>query len=298
MFPSKDSPGLVFHCHNCSLSVGFSNFLKHVDTERHKDYVMEKFKDTYKQPQASITKPVEPKQPVNALTSIDDAKDWLPSMAVLPDSHYAKQYIMARKIPKQYWDEIFYAEDFMTFLDAAFPGHGKELKPDDPRIIMFYTNTHGMITNVSGRALSADVKTRYISIKVSDLRKVFGLHRLDLRKPVYITEGQFDSLFLPNAIASGDANLAGLADWMYDTLGVKATLVYDREPRNRELVKTIKDAIEANNKVCLLPEKFNAKDINEAVLQGLTITEIQRIIDEHTYTGLIAGLEFAKWKKR
>lgn len=34
-----------YKCHNCGISVSFSNFLKTVDSESHKHYVFEKFKD-------------------------------------------------------------------------------------------------------------------------------------------------------------------------------------------------------------------------------------------------------------
>ena len=34
-----------YKCHNCGISLSFSNFLKKVDNALHKEYVMEKFKD-------------------------------------------------------------------------------------------------------------------------------------------------------------------------------------------------------------------------------------------------------------
>ena len=50
-------------------------------------------------------------------------------------------------------------------------------------------------------------------------------------------------------------------------------------------------------KVCLLPDKFPGKDINEAVSSGLSKPEIMRIIEENTFEGLRAEIEFNRWKK-
>ena len=42
---SKKFAGYIYTCHNCSVSMGFAPFLKHVDSEKYKEYVMEKFQD-------------------------------------------------------------------------------------------------------------------------------------------------------------------------------------------------------------------------------------------------------------
>ena len=91
----------------------------------------------------------------------------LESIASLPEGHYARDYIKKRKIPEKYWNEIFFAPAFLDFLNDKFPDHGKEEDkvPNDDRIVLFYTNENGEVTNVAGRALS-DTKIRYITIKV------------------------------------------------------------------------------------------------------------------------------------
>jgi len=47
----------------------------------------------------------------------------------------------------------------------------------------------------------------------------------------------------------------------------------------------------------LLPDSLGGKDINEIILAGLTIKEIQDIIDNHTYSGLKARLNLSIWRK-
>jgi hypothetical protein len=250
--------------------------------------------DPVSRPQPLPT-PAPQTQPLVRLSEIT-----LPSITQLNPKHYARQYVESRRIPEQYWDEIFFTEDYKDFLDTQFPGHGKDtLLEADPRLVLFYTNWGAEITNVSGRALTvADSRLRYITVKVSDQRKVYGLHRLDLDRRIYVTEGQFDAMFITNAVASGDSALNRLALWLYDTFGVRPVVVADNEPRNKQIVKMVRDSIvESGLDVCLLPENFPGKDINEAVQAGISQPELMKIIEANTYTGLAAQLKLSTWSK-
>src|SRR5579859_4058680 len=95
--------------------------------------------------------------------------------------------------------------------------------------------------------------------------KIFGLSRLDKSKPIYVFEGPFDSMFIPNAMATCDSNLQGAGTYLPKE---NLILVFDKEPRNRELINTINKAIKANFNVCLLPKTLPGKDINEMVVNG------------------------------
>jgi hypothetical protein len=212
---------------------------------------------------------------------------------LLPDGNYAKDYIKKRGIPEKYWNEILYIPYFKDFLDADFQDHGKEDIPNDDRIVLFYTNEKGEITNVAGRALS-DTKIRYVTVKVKDEKKLFGLHRLNKQSRVYVLEGQFDSYFVENSVASGDSNLGGVAAVLPD---VECVLVYDNERRNKDIVKQIEKSIDKGYKVCLFPESVRGKDVNEMIQNGLTSNEIKTIIDNNTFSGLTAKLKFTHWKR-
>ena len=160
-------------------------------------------------------------------------------------------------------------------------------------MVLLYTNEKGEITNIAGRALS-DNKIRYVTVKVSDEKKVFGLHRVRKEDRIYVVEGQFDSYFLPNCIASGDSNLSGVAA-VFPELDV--VLVYDNERRNKDIVKQIERSIDKGYKVCLFPESVEGKDVNEMVQNGLTSEEIKSIIDNNIVSGLEAKLKFTHWKR-
>ena len=283
-----------FKCHNCNKATNFSGLLKFVDDQQHKAYVLEKFASN----NTKLTVPkkecviVPVSNPSNKLKNIGDFKD---SIDTLPDGHYAKEYIRARCIPENFFNEIFYVENYKDWLDINFPTHGKEDVPNDARIVLFFTDQNGGITNITGRSLAADQKLRYVTVKIrDDNRKIFGTHRLDRNKRVYITEGQFDSFFLPNAIASGDSNLFGLADFLRLN---DVVLVFDNQPRNKEIVKQIKRAIDSNFSVALLPYDADVKDINEMVRAGMKPADVVKLIDDHVYNGLTAQLQFNNWRK-
>jgi hypothetical protein len=215
------------------------------------------------------------------------------SIANLPEEHYARDYIKKRKISEKFWNEILFVPKFKDFLDEEFPEHGKDEVPNDDRVVLLYTNEKGEITNVAGRALS-DTKIRYVTVKVTDEKKLFGLHRLRKQDKVYVLEGQFDSFFIENSVASGDSNLGGVAAVFPE---LNTVLVYDNEPRNKDIVKQIEKSIDKGYTICLFPDTIKGKDINEMVQNGLTSEEIKTIIDTNTFSGLTAKLKFTHWKR-
>ena len=308
----RKSNDYFYQCHNCGKSTTFGKFLQEFDGSVYKQYALERYTSgetghhNYKKPdfdnlrgnafsrlqRTGETEIVEEEVP--RLGQTWDSSG-LESVASLPEGHYARDYIKNRKIPEKYWNEIFFAPAFLDFLNDKFPDHGKDEDkvPNDDRIVLFYTNENGEVTNVAGRALS-DTKIRYITIKVKDEKKLFGLHRLDKTKTVYVLEGQFDSFFVDNSVASGDSNLGGVAA-VFPELDI--VLVYDNEPRNKDIVKQIERSIDKGYKVCLFPESVKGKDVNEMIQNGLTSDETKGIIDSNTFSGLTAKLKFTHWKR-
>ena len=308
----RKSNDYFFICHNCGKSTTFAKFLEHVDGTTYKQYILERYATGETGYGSNVKKPDFEQLKGNAYarfqSSLDDSRGDSTtveslertaraythySVKNLPEEHYARDYIKKRKIPENFWNEILFVPKFKDFLDEEFPNHGKDEVPNDDRVVLLYTNEKGEITNVAGRALS-DTKVRYVTVKVSDEKKVFGLHRVQKENRIYIVEGQFDSFFLPNCVASGDSNLGGVAAIFPD---LDVVLVYDNEPRNKDIVKQIEKSIDAGYKVCLFPENTKGKDINEMIQNQLTADEIKGIIDNNTVNGLGAKLKFTHWKR-
>jgi hypothetical protein len=119
--------------------------------------------------------------------------------------------------------------------------------------------------------------------------KIFGLESIDFSKKYYIVEGPIDSLFLPNSIAMAGASFDDSALDNKDN----AVVVFDNEPRNKQVVLKMENALNAGYKVCIWPE-LDQKDCNDMVLAGL---DPQKIIDENTFTGLEGQIKMMSWRK-
>jgi len=307
----RKSNDYFFICHNCGKSTTFAKFLEHIDSASYKQYILERYAagetghQPYRKPDFQELKGnawsrfqstnAEPTGDSTQTESLE--RTWREfahySIKNLPDGHYARDYIKKRKIPEHFWNEIFFVPKFRDFLDKEFSNHNKDEVPNDDRIVLFYTNEKDKITNVAGRALS-ESKIRYVTIKVTDEKKIFGLHRLQKQNKVYVLEGQFDSFFVDNSVASGDSNLGGVAAVLPE---LDLVLVYDNEPRNKDIVSQIEKSIDRGYNVCLFPDAVKGKDVNEMIQNGLTSKEIKDIINANTFSGLTAKLKFTHWKR-
>lgn len=299
VFRKADS--YFYMCHNCQVSMGFAKFLRETEPGQYKSYLLERYGET------SSSKPEQrksnnvvlfgqtPHQKFSSEVKID-----LDSIDKLDRKHPAREYIQNRLIPEIFWKDIYYAEDFKVFMDQNFPDHGKDLIDNDPRLVLFYRNRSGTITNVAGRSLvKDDPRLRYITVKVSEEKKVFGLERVDLRKTIYVVEGQFDSFFLPNCVASGDSNLIGTGDYLFSLRGSKhgIVLVYDNEDRNANNIKQMHKAIKQGFTISLFPKNVMYKDINDMVMGGYSPEEIEKIVDDNSFAGLKAELNLTSWRR-
>ena len=279
-----------YMCHNCGVSTTFFNFLKQVDPSLVQEYQLERYKNgenghsNFKKPEfeEAKTRPV-------FRQSLE-----LPSIDSLPAAHFAKVYVNQRKIPEALQSQLYYAEDFAAFVQSM--GIEKELMQGDKRLVIpFYDKDKNLIA-FQGRALG-ESKLRYITVKLlDDNKKIYGLDRLsdDEEKRIYVVEGPIDSMFLENAVATADSNLESVADTLDKS---KVVLIFDNEPRNKEIVKQIEKAIDNHFHVVIWPEMIVEKDINDMILSSFSPDEIQDIIDKNTFVNLRAKFEFINWKK-
>jgi len=287
-FVYRKKDDYFYMCHNCSVSTTFYNFLKQVDESLIKEYQLERYRNGTER--ANYTKPdfSEAKE-----KPVFKERIRLESIESLPEEHFAKRYIKSRKIPMVFESELYFAPDFKQFIETL--GIEKEnLHKDDQRLVIpFYDSKKNLIA-IQGRALGKS-ELRYITIKLDDdFDKVFGLDRINQDEMIYVVEGPIDSMFLENAVATADANLESITK-LFDKSQV--TLVFDNEPRNKQIVEKINLAIDNHFNVVIWPEFIDSKDINEMVLDGFSPDEIQDIISKNTFVNLRAKMEFVNWKK-
>ena len=279
-----------YMCHNCGISTTFYNFLKQVDPNLLKEYQLERYKNgetgnnNYPKPNFEEFKTEKPVFK-NSLE--------LPNIESLPEAHFAKVYVQQRRIPEALWSELYYAEDFAAFIqDLGIEKEG--LHKEDKRLVIPFYNEKKELMAVQGRSLG-ESKLRYITLKLhDDNKKVYGLDRIDTDKPVYVVEGPIDSMFIDNCVATADSNLESITNVLDKS---KVVLIFDNEPRNKEIVNKLEHAIDNHFNVVIWPEMVDSKDINDMVLDGFSPDEIQEFIDKNTFLNLRAKMEFVNWKK-
>ena len=91
----------------------------------------------------------------------------------------------------------------------------------------------------------------------------------------------------------GAGALTKIPDRFNDT---PMTYILDNEPRNRQICAYIEKLIELDREVCIWPDNIKEKDINDMAYR-MSTREIQKIIDDNTFSGLEATLRFRDWRK-
>lgn len=277
--------GLVYKCHNCGVGRSFGNFLKDHAQDLYDEYVLERYKSGLTGKGRNVADPefLKPKK------LKFKKKSELQSCNDLNNEHQALGYLLGRKIPPQFFTELYYTDKFCTWVNTLKPTFDN-IKKDHPRIIIPFIDEQGEWFGFQGRSLNPDDKLRYITIMLDESRtKVYGLNRLNLDKTIYITEGPFDSLYIDNAIAMAGADV----DWDF-LQGKEVVFVYDNEKRSREIVNRMSTVIDRGFEIVIWPDTIGEKDLNDMYLSG---HDVQSLVEFNTYSGLEAQIKLSEWKK-
>ena len=276
-----------YKCHNCHVSMTLGSFLKQIDPTLFSEYQVERYKD---ENAAVVRKPDFVPPPM--IKPVFKSKPFdIPTIASLPNDHYAKQYVMERMIPKEYWNDLYFANDFRMFIEKILPNNDKKLKDNEPRLVIPFFDQKNILQGLQGRAFG-ESQVRYITYRVEeDMIKVFGLNKVDFTKPIMVVEGPIDSMFLKNSLATMDASLSRIIQLIGD---YDYVFVHDNEKRNSEIVKSMRQSINTGKKVCIWPSHIAQKDVNDMVVAGLNP---QNIISQRTFSGPQAMLELEMWRK-
>ena len=170
----------------------------------------------------------------------------------------------------------------------------------EQRIIIPFFDKNKQLITFQGRAFT-NTLLRYITIKMDeDSPKIFGLDYLDLEKQFYVVEGPFDSMFLPNciAMAGSDVNLRSQKEISSALDNHMGTMIFDNEPRNKEIISRMEKTIEFGWNICIWPESVKQKDLNDMVINGTQESKLTEIINTNTYSGLLAKTHLATWRKK
>ena len=239
---------------------------------------MEKFKEGHaggrnfvvEEPKFNFKKPVFKK-------SLD-----LPRASEVP---IATKYLEKRKINPNLF---YFTSEFQKWTNTHKQTFNN-INKDESRVIIPLHDTEKNLIGFQGRSLGPN-SVKYITVMLNeDAPKIYGLDKINETKPIYITEGPFDSTFVENSVAMCGSDLDvrtfGWSNYIW---------VFDNEPRNREIVKRISNTIDKGEQVIIWPTEIVEKDINDMVLSG---HDIMSILQSNTYSGLQAKVKFNNWKK-
>lgn len=289
----------LFHCHNCGITLLFKNLLKTLDTQLYLDLMMENLRS-----RPDNNNDDEWKTETSPELIFSDARHELlklPSIAQLDDDHPAKIYINGRMIPKQHYDLLRYCPNFMTWTNNLIPKFSeRSLRHDEGRVLLPYFSKDQKFFAFTGRSITNNerhgVDTKYLHITLNSLiPRIFGLDRVDMTKTIFVFEGEFDALFIPNSIAVGGQNISLLTSVANVD---KYILCFDNEPHSGNTKKKIISAIHQGFKVCIWPDHIYEKDVNEMIGAGYSVEHIANMIERHFHTGLHAHNALQHWSKK
>ena len=288
IFPAKTS--LLYKCHNCGIAVPFAALLQHLSRALYDEYVMENFKERGAAPVAPT--PISIPESTRTLVVQTDMHQL--SASTLP-THILPifDYVVERHLPPTAFARLYGTVKAHTFLSPLVGEKAEKVKDGLPYLVIPLRFANGEWYGAQFRLLT---RKEYITFRWGhDTLRVFGLNTIKPTQRVYVTEGPLDSLCLPNAMAMCGSDLLGGLDALRDTgtTFAETTLIWDNEPRNKQIVQMLTRAVKEGRSVVIWPDGL-PKDLNDMYASGM---DVPALVAAHTYQGLRAELELQRWRK-
>lgn len=282
----QKSGSLFAYCHNCGYSALFDTFLKKINPNMYRELMVDKFQ--WEGGGTSVKK----EEDLSYMKTKPILKTEWRQFITWNHPDHVKKYLEGRKLPL---DRFGYTKSARDLAIDLYQFYGLEYDkniPDIEGVVIPFITEDDKCNFIQIRTFSNDKRFRYLTIGFDDSDiKLFGLDKLDYTRPIYVTEGPFDSCFIINGVATADSAL-GRASLKLPRDNL--VLVYDNEPRAPVIVNKLKDSIDKGFKVVMFPEYIEEKDINDMVLAG---RDVQTLVEQYTFHGLTAKMQFATWKK-
>lgn len=253
-----------FYCHNCGASMYAEKWLKQYFPQNYKDYIkeilcQEKYDST------SVEETLKKQQEKTELKlrkkEIEDVK-YFQKIENFGD---AEQFCKDRLIPENIWK-------------MWFVGVGGKYKD---RIIIPFYDDKGNIYWWQGRTLTNQIP-KYLNRVANRNNAIYNYYNIDKKRPVIVTEGPIDSVFLENSIAVLGTKIPEKVKEKLDKLNCYYLFDNDEEGRKISLKYLL------NNKYVFIWQKFikdikvDVKDINELVIKQ-NFTDIIKFKDIEKY---------------
>jgi len=286
---------MMFHCHNCGATMGIPNFIKMIDQNLYNEYQLERLQNKKTPEQDEYEKFIEKMKPPVFMKS--GPLKGLKKVSQLSPDHPIKKFVVSRKIPNEYHAKLFSCPNFYHYVNSILPNKFSvtSLAHDETRLLIPFLDANKDVHAFQGRSFKGSSSVKYITIVLNEsVPKLYGLDTVDRNRIIPVFEAAFDSMFVNNSIATAGGDLvSAVKDFDKNNL----VICYDNEPRSKETVKKIEKAIMNGYSVCIFPDNFEHKDINDAIMAGLSSEFIEHVIKTNTYKDLSAKLRLDQWKK-
>jgi hypothetical protein len=209
----------------------------------------------------------------------------------LPGDHEAVLFCKQRNIPTVKFKQLYFISNVKDIVQLNNT-YKESIRTEEPRLVFPFYDSNGQLSGVTCRALRSET-LRYITVKVKDnVPLLFGINEIDTKKTIYVVEGPIDSLFLDNCIAAAGTSFGKINSLNINTNSM--VLIFDNQPRNKEVCKIIEKNIDQGYNVVIWPQNIEEKDINDMVTAG---RDVKNIIKKNTFQGLTAKAKFIAWKR-
>lgn len=285
---------LIYKCHNCGKSTSSVNFLKDNFPTVHREYIKEWLTETGRKPKKKKMPPSHKFKFTPRYELLNKDEDLKAIAVPVSEKAIARKYLLDRGIPEFKHQGLWFTDNAQN-LSYLHKKYKDRVLGNDPRIIMPFYSEQGEMIGITGRAIN-DSPLRYLTMRFrDDVPLIFNANKVDKTKTVYVTEGPIDSLFLPNSIAVAGSDFKKLSDQYKEN----AILIYDNEPRNKEIIKKIDEVIDLGYRVCIWSDKRieDCKDINDMIQSGISESDMVDIINNCTTFGLSAKLKLTEYKR-
>jgi hypothetical protein len=175
----KDGKSWRFYCHNCGASISAVKWMKEYFPSNYKDYI----KEILSNKNEGLIKPV-----IAHKIEIDEKEDIKFFIPILKknDELFKKaiQICKDRMIPEEIWNKWYVAID----------------KKYKNRLIIPFFDNNNKVYYWQGKALYDWMIPKYLSRLGDEFNNIYNYYLVDKTKPVQITEGIIDALFLDNNV--------------------------------------------------------------------------------------------------
>lgn len=290
-----------FFCHNCGKSISLHSFIKEISPELASQFTFEKF--------------IEPKKRVNQSKEVShdlfktDVSSRLKMtnkilgrcqrIDGLPKDHPARQFLDKRLIPEENQKDLYYTDDANVICKSIPRYEEKRFVDDSSCIIIPFFDEEDTLVYLQCRFLAEDAFIRYMTFEVEEeSHKIFGINKVDWTKPVWVFEGPFDSMFVPNSIAcAGASGLLSEIKYLKSRAKAGFILVFDRDyESNYDVFPQLKKAIDLGQSVVMFDRMFPGKDANDAIKSGWDVKQLEKYLKDRTCSGLKAKLALTTFK--